>query len=366
MKRVLCIVGSMNAGGAETFLMKMYRNIDRNEYQMDFCVSADEKGVYDDEIIAMGGRVIHTVPKSNGLYKSFVSIKNIVRDNGYKNVLRVSQHSLSALELLAARIGGAKNVVYRSSNSQTGGGKVNRILHKIFMFLPMYVPTKRIAPSTEAAEFMFGKRLTKHGKVKILHNALAVENYIYNTAAHENIRKELNLGDSFVIGHVGRFSAQKNHKRLIEIFKYISDRLPNAKLVLVGKGELQADVEAQAEKLGLKEKVVFTGVRKDVPELLMGMDVLLFPSFFEGMPNVVIEAQATGLPCVISDSITREADITGTVQYVSLNESDSVWAEKVLEIADSGMERHDMTECFKKNRYDIESVTEDFVKLIFD
>ena len=168
-----------------------------------------------------------------------------------------------------------------------------------------------------------------------------------------------------MIGHIGRFSAQKNHKRLIEIFKYISDRLPNAKLVLVGKGELQANVETQVENLGLKEKVIFTGVRKDVPELLMGMDALLFPSFFEGMPNVVIEAQATGLPCVISDSITREADITGLVQYISLNEPDSAWAEKTLEIADSVGERRDMTECFKKNRYDIESVADEFIKLIF-
>ena len=169
-----------------------------------------------------------------------------------------------------------------------------------------------------------------------------------------------------MIGHIGRFMKQKNHEFLIDIFSEIHKCDKITCLVLVGNGELQEQIKDRVKEKGLQDCVIFAGVRADIPQLLSAMDVFLFPSLYEGMPNTVIEAQATGLPCVISDSITREADITGTVQYVSLNESDSVWAEKVLEITNSGIKRHDMTECFKKNRYDIESVTEDFVKLIFD
>mgnify|MGYP001624405131 CR=1 FL=1 len=167
-KRILCIVGSMNAGGAETFLMKIYRNLDRTKYQMDFCVSIDSPGVYDEEIYSLGGKIVHTSPKSKGFIKSFNSIKNIVKTNKYKYVMRVSQHSLSGLELLAAKLGGARVTIFRSSNTQTGGGKLNRILHSICLPLTMLVPEIKIAPSTEAAEFMFGKNCVKKGRANIV------------------------------------------------------------------------------------------------------------------------------------------------------------------------------------------------------
>ncbi len=119
MKRMLCIVGGMNAGGAETFLMKVYRALDKTQYQMDFAVAVKEKGFYDDEILSMGGKIFHIIPKTKGFLKNFFDIKRIVKENGYKSVLRTSQHSLSALELLAARLGGAKITIFRSSNSDT-------------------------------------------------------------------------------------------------------------------------------------------------------------------------------------------------------------------------------------------------------
>ena len=163
-KRLLCIVGSMNVGGAETFLMKIYRVLDKTRFQMDFAVATNTEGVYDKEIVSLGGRIYHITPKSSGIIKNYNSIKHIVKEKKYKYVLRTSQHSLSALELLAAKSGGAKIRVFRSSNSNTTTGSNKQlILHNICKFMPMLFANIRIAPSTKAAEFMFGKDCIKKG-----------------------------------------------------------------------------------------------------------------------------------------------------------------------------------------------------------
>ena len=162
MKRLLCIVGSMNRGGAETFLMKIYRALDKTNYQMDFAVTG--KGLYDEEIESLGGKMWTIRPKSEGLVRNFLGIKSLVRKQDYQSVLRISQNSLSALELYAAKLGGAKIRAFRSSNSQSvNGTKREDIVHKLFMFMPRFFANVKIAPSTEAAEFMFGKKeIKKH------------------------------------------------------------------------------------------------------------------------------------------------------------------------------------------------------------
>lgn len=367
MNRILCVVGGMNTGGAETFLMKIFRKLDREKYHMDFCVSSDKEGYYDKEILASGGKIFHTTPKTKGSIKSFMSLRRIVKENDYKCVMRVSQHSLSCMELVAAKCGGAKRVVFRSSNSGTGGGKVNRFLHKAFAFMPKYIPDVCIAPSTEAAEFMFGKSNVKKGKVHLLKNAIEVDNYLYNENKREELRKELNLEGKFVVGHIGRFANQKNHKFLIDVFYEISEKCENAHLVLVGDGDLKNEIEDKVKSLNLNDKVTFLGVRSDVADLLSVFDVKLFPSFFEGMPNTVIEAQASSLRCVIADTITKEANITGLVDYLSLDLPASKWADKVLEY--KNYERKDskqIKDIFIREGYDISSVANEFANLVFE
>jgi glycosyltransferase involved in cell wall biosynthesis len=353
----------MNVGGAETFLMKVYRQLDKTKYQMDFAVGISEKGHYDDEIIALGGSIYHVTPKSKGIIQNFSSIKKIVKENRYQYVLRTSQHSLSALELLAAKIGGAKTRVFRSSNANDEGGTVSRLLQKIFAFMPKYFANVRIAPSTEAAEFVFGKNCIKNGKAQLLHNGIDLSIYHYSETDRQNIRKEFNITeDAFVVGHVGRFQAQKNHLFLLEIFSRVCKENENALLLLVGKGKLEENIREKAKELGILNHIIFTGVRSDVPALLSAMDVFVFPSLYEGMPNTVIEAQATGLPCIISDTITKEANVTGLVSYLPL-EHPSSWGEMVINSVQK--ERFDTRAVFQEAGYDIQSVTEHFVKLIF-
>lgn len=362
MKRLLCIVGGMNAGGAETFLMKIYRQIDRNLFQMDFAVGIKDEGDYDKEIYELGGKIFHITPKSKGFLKNFICIKNLVEREQYKYVLRTSQHSLSALELFAARLGGAKVLAFRSSNTNTttAGGK-DLLLHKLCSFMPNLFSNVRIAPSTEAAEYMFGKKCVEKGKAHILHNGVDLSQFCYSKTRREKIRSELGIEKRYVVGHVGRFTAQKNHKFLIDIFSQIVSERKDAVLVLVGEGELEIEIRKQINELHLNDKVLFTGVRKDVSALLSAFDIMIFPSYYEGMPNVIIEAQASGLPCIISNRITYEADITGLVEYVSLDDSAKKWMNIVLQ---KNTSRIDTKLDFIKKRYDIVSVANEFLILL--
>jgi glycosyltransferase involved in cell wall biosynthesis len=363
-KRLLCIVGGMNAGGAETFLMKIYRKLDKTKYQMDFYVASQDEGYYEKEILSMGGKIFRSIPKTQGFIKSFIALKNTVRNEKYDYVMRVSQHSLSTLDLLAAKLGGARKLIYRSSNTGTGGGKLNKFLHILFNWLSISIPNIKIAPSTEAAEFMFGKNCVENGKARIIKNAIPVEKFLFNQDKRDMIRKELRFENKFIIGHVGRFNQQKNHSFLIDIFARIIKKQPNSLLVLVGKGELEIDIKKKIESLGLKDMVLFTGVRSDIEDILMSMDVFVFPSFFEGMPNTVIEAQATGLQCVISDRITSEAGITEVIDYLPLEKSAEEWAEKILEY-NNGYKRENMLSIFRTKGYDMEITVKKIVDLIF-
>ena len=367
MKRLLCIVGSMNAGGAETFLMKMYRQIDRSQYQFDFAVATKNKSFYDDEIVNLGGRIFYIPPKSEGLIKNFTSIVKLVRKEQYKSVLRSSQHSLSALELFAAWIGGATKRIYRSSNSRiTGTKKTEYYLHRIFMFMPILFANIRIAPSAEAAEFMFGKKCILKKRAFLIHNSLDTSSYSFNLTARNQIRKELNISDDeLLIGHIGRFNHQKNHSFLIDIFKKYLQLNSKAKLILVGDGELRSSIKEKVMKYKISDKVIFTGIRKDIPQLLSAFDLFLFPSFYEGMPNTVIEAQTSGLPCIISNSITKEVEVTDLINFVSLNADSNIWANKIIEIQKNKKKnREQYSTIMKQKGYDIADCLEEFIKIV--
>lgn len=354
----------MNVGGAETFLMKVYRNLDRTKYQMDFAVAIEEDGTYDEEIKSLGGKIYHITPKTKSVINNFRDIKRLVKKEQYNYVLRTSQHSLSALELLAAWLGGAQVRVFRSSNSDIGTKSRKQVLaHKFCRFMPKWFANVKIAPSTEAAEFMFGKNCVKKGCAKIIHNGIDLSIYSYSENSRANIRHEFNLPDeALLLGHVGRFNLQKNHKFLLEIFKSVREKNENAYLLLVGKGELEEEIKEQIADLKLNGYVIFTGVRADIPALMSAMDVFVMPSFYEGMPNTVIEAQATDLPCVIADTITREANITGLVKYISLKEKALVWSNEILKM-DINL-RLNTTQEFFEHKYDIQNVVDDFVDVI--
>lgn len=342
-------------------MMKLYRAMDRGKYQMDFCVSVEEN-FYRGEIERLGGRIFVIPQKSKSPVASFKALRAIVRDGGYKSVIRVNEHSLSTLDLIAARTGGARRLSMRSSNASSGGG-LSGALHKAFRPLTSIVPDVRIAPSKLAAEYSFGKGCVESGGAMLLPNGLDLGLYAYDAAARESVRRSLGISaDAPLVGHVGRFNTQKNHAFLLDAFAAVLEVRPDAVLALAGQGNLEREIIAQAERLGIAGSVQMLGVRSDVPALLSAFDVLAFPSLYEGMPNVVIEAQAAGLPCVISDEITREANVTGHIVYLPIDDA-CAWAAPVLEAASCG--RYDGMPALRAAGYDINEEVGRFVKLVY-
>lgn len=359
-KRVLCIVSSLNTGGAETFLMKVYRCLDRTQYHMDFVVSAE--GFYDKEVLELGGRIYRIPLRTEHPFKVFRQIKKIVKENKYEHVLKLGNAPLSVIDLIAAKMGGARIRAMRSCNALTNLSLKQKVSDAIFRPILNKVANVKLAPSDLAARYTFGEKKFQKGEVHILHNGVDLNVFRYDSEARERIREEFSLGDALVIGHVGRFSKQKNHKFLLPVFAKIKEKNQNAKLLLVGKGELEEQIRAQASELGILDDIVFTGVRADVPALLSAMDVFVLPSFYEGMPNTVIEAQATGLPCVIADTITHTANITGLVTYLPLSASVEKWAETAMVAKQT--ERKDTKSDFCKAGYDIETVSSFFLRML--
>ena len=364
--RVLHVLGGLDVGGAESRIMDIYREIDRNKVQFDFLVHTEKKGFFEKEITELGGR-IYTVAKFG--FKNFFSYLNVWKEF-FRNhpVYKIVHGHMLSTAFIYQRIAKKYNVPIRIAHSRCGSRKkisFEDVVKEIFKRLVKFYVTDQFAVSEIAGRSAFGSRNIRNGKVRVLPNAIKSDKYKFNEELRKKIRKEMNLDDKFVIGHIGRFNKQKNHKFLIEIFNEIQKKKTESILLLVGDGELREDVENQVKELGLSKKVVFAGVRSDVPNLLQAMDVLLFPSFFEGFPGVVLECQAAGLPCIISDTITREVNITGLVEYVSLKKPAEYWAEKVIQFKDIYV-RKDTSEKIVAAGYDIKSVAKWYENFYID
>lgn len=362
-KRLLCIIGNMNAGGAETFLMKMYRSIDHSNYQMDFCINTNNECFYEDEIKTLGGKIYRISAKSQSIKLFKNGLSDCIKSGNYKYVLRITSSAMGFMDLKIAKKAGAKICSARSSNSNDGKSIKAKAAHVLGKLLYRKYADVKIAPSDLAAKYTFGKKAYRRGEVHILHNALDLNVYSFDEQTRNHIRKEFSIDDNVkIIGHVGRFSKQKNHSFLLDIFSEIHKKNPDTVLMLVGKGELEDKIKEKIKALNLDGSVIFTGVRSDIPALLSAMDVFVFPSFYEGMPNTVIEAQATGLPCLIADTITKEANVTGLVRYMPLKAPEE-WAKEALNmISDTRMQTKKI---MIENGYDIESASKEFVRLVF-
>jgi len=362
MKRLLCIISGMNAGGAETFLMKVYRALDKTMFQMDFAVNVKEKGFYDDEIQRLGGRIYYFPSKSESLFGYVLGLKKIIQENHYESVLRITSNAMGFLDLAIAKFAGAKKCIARSSNSSDGASIISKFAHFVGGILFKRFVDVKIAPSTEAALYTFGKKNVASGKVSILPNGLDLNYYRFDECGRKRIRDEFEMGAGcFVIGHAGRFDAQKNHLFLLDVFLKFHKENPNSKLLLVGDGSLKEEIVSKIKKYGLDSSVVLAGIRSDMPALYSAMDIFAFPSLYEGMPNTVIEAQGCGLKCVISDHITKEADVTNSVSYLPIKEKDiQVWVDEIVKSKNEAVDA-----CNLPSEYDIKNVVLKFTDICF-
>lgn len=322
--RILHIVTYMGRGGLETFLMNLYRAADREQIQFDFLVHREFQADYDDEIEALGGK-IYRLPRLNPFSPSYHrALNTFFREHPEYQIVHCHQDCLSAIPLAAAKKAGVPVRIAHSHNaSQDKNLKYLLKLH--YMKKIPDAATHFFACSKAAGEWMFPGQ-----SVTLVNNGIETKRFVFSPKVREEVREELGFQDELVLGHVGRFSPQKNHEFLIDIFKEVHVRCPKAVLLLVGEGPLEAQIQKKTEDLGLTDAVRFLGLRTDVNRLYQAMDVFVMPSHYEGLGIVAIEAQTAGLRCVLSDTIPPECMITDYIAFISLHSSADIWAEQIL------------------------------------
>lgn len=337
MIRVLHVVGGLNAGGIETFLMSVYRKIDRSKVQFDFLVSHDERYFYSDEVEGLGGSIF---PLKQSRYHPKATYRRLREFYQVHDVEIVHMHSgtmRTLMPLVAARDAGVATRVFHSHKAfpelKTKLDYMDALVHRLNTHR-RGLATERFACSAAAATYCGFDR--HGGQWCYVPNGIDVDRFAFDEPTRADARAELGLADStFLVGNIGRLSPPKNQIFLLHAFASVARRCPDSRLLLVGAGELENDIRAEVRGLGLADKVIFLKNRADTERLYAAMDAFAFPSLYEGLGIVLVEAQASGLPCVISERIPKEAVYGQNVTTVALSDGAEAWADALLACRDA-------------------------------
>ncbi len=362
--RVLHVVGRSNRGGAETMIMNLYRNIDRSKIQFDFVKHTNEKCDYDDEISELGGRIF-SVPRYRGTnHLSYIKEwRALLGSHPEYKILHGHVRSTAAIYVGIARSYGLKTIVHSHGMASTGN-ILERTVKTVMQIPIRYSADYLFACSDQAGRWLFGEKATG-SNYRTVKNAIDLEKYAFDKTKRNKMRKDLGLEDKLVVGHVGNFTYPKNHKFLIDVFYELQTRMRDSVLLLIGDGELKPQIEQQVERLGLKNRVVLTGAVPNVHDYLQAIDVFVFPSISEGLGMAAIEAQAAGLPCILSDRIPQETFITDLAEKLSLNADKTIWVERILSYCDNSVRKNN-SEDMRGSGYDIRESAKEMEEVYFE
>ena len=361
MKRVLQVVGSLNRGGTQAFIMNVFHNIDREKFMFDFLIFSDSKDGYYEEIKSMGVTIYSLPPRIKGILSYIKSLSDFYSKHS-KEYDVVHYNVCSLTSILPLYFAKKHKVPVRIIHSHNAGwqGVHNLILHKINKLFISKIANVYLSCSDKAAKWSFS--YTQALKCsKIINNGIDIKQFEYKESIRANMRNKLFLQDKFVIGNIGRFAPQKNHLFLIEIFNEVCKIENNAILLLVGNGYLENEIKRKIIDNKLEKKVIFLGIRDDVNDLMQAMDCFVFPSIYEGLGIVLIEAQTSGLQCFTSDVVPHEAKVTESIEYVSLSQKPSYWAERVIK--NKNYVRKNQSDKIIEAHYSIEQTVEDLIKI---
>ena len=327
--RVAQIMGIMENGGVEAVVMNYYRAIDRTRVQFDFFVDETCSFPQRTEIESLGGRC-YLVPSYAHPLRYIRTLKRLFRENGYP-IVHAEINTMNVFPLLAARLARVPVRICHNHSTSHGGEGAKSILKYLLRPFARVFATHCFACGDTAARWMYGDNRVSSGRVTVLPNAIDLARFSFSTESRASVRQEIGASEStLVVGHIGRFMYQKNHAFLLKIFQALLGLRPDAILILAGEGELLDETRALAKTLGIEQHVRFLGVRRDAERLYSAMDVFCLPSFYEGLPVVMVEAIANGLPCVVSDQVTRELNEFRVVQ-LPLHAAPSSWAQVLLD-----------------------------------
>lgn len=347
--KILEVIGEMDMGGAETFLMNVLRNINKEKFEMLFLCYSTEKYDYEDEINKLGGKIIRVEKVSKKNIFKYVNMLSKIMRKYEINVIHSHTAYNSLFPILAAKKSGITNIITHSHNTifDSNPSLIKKIYFKISQII-INKYSKKIACGNEAGKALYGK----NQEYIVMDNGIVVENFAFD----ENIRKikraEVNIKENeLVFIHVGRFDQQKNHMFLLDIYNYFTKLYSiESKLLLIGDGILREKMEQKVESLNIKDKCILLGKRNDVNELYSVADVLVFPSLYEGLPVTLIEAQANGIPILASDTIDKEVNITKKIKFLSLNQNLNEWCNELYSLKNS---RYDCNELMKNSVYNM-------------
>lgn len=329
--RVLHVIGIMNRGGAETMIMNLYRNIDRDKVQFDFVENEGNEAAFDAEIKQLGGNIYRCpryIGKNHFIYTRWWN-SFFKAHKGEYPIVHGHIGSTAAIYLSIAKKHGAYTIAHSHS---AGNGSA---MYRMFAYPTRYIADKFFACSKDAGISRYGKTVGNDSvRCQVLNNAIDARRFSFNQETRKQVRSELHIAENaIVIGHVGRFVEAKNHLFLIAVFADVRKRDPNAVLLLIGDGERRAEIQAAIAEKHLDDAVILTGVRSNVWDFYQAMDVFVFPSVYEGLPVSLVEAQASGLPCCVSSNVPKDSAITDLVEFIPLENGPDKWAEIALQRA---------------------------------
>lgn len=354
--RILLLFTVMDRGGAETMVMNYYRHIDRQQIQFDFMVHRERRGAYDDEIESMGGRIYRMPP----IYpQNFMRYKRMLKEffDEHDEYQIIHSH-MSELGYFAFVEAKKHGVPVRICHAHNAPDFKHENLIQYIKLIPRYYFIRRIRHlatdlfvcSHIAGLWLYGEK--RQNEFVFMRNAIETEKFLYNVDEANAIRQELGISNQRLICHVGRYNKQKNHSFLIDIFKEIHKIDSDSILLLIGDGDLRKEIEDKVNRLNLLSSVRFLGVRDDVPQLLKASDLLLFPSYYEGLSVVLVEAQATGIKCIVTNSLADETIICeDQMKLVSLQKNAKEWADIVLN--EKSEKREHAIEIMKEKGWDV-------------
>lgn len=357
--RVLNVTTVFRAAGIESFIMNMYRNIDRTKVQFDFMVMRNDKEFYDDEIKLLGGNkyTISVTGKNTLLriWKESIELYKFLKTHSY-DIMHVHYTTpLRAPYLLAAKCAGCKVRIYHSHSAEVSGkSKIKIMIYNFYRKKITKWATNYFACSMAAAKWIYERKIIDSGIVKVIHNGIDVKKFAFNEKERYEVRNDLKLDDNYVLIHTGRFLEQKNHAFVIDVFFELHKKNPKTKLLLLGTGDLIDIIEKKVSDLGIKDDVIFLGVKSDVNRYLNAADCYIMPSLYEGLPVAAIEAQCSDLPCILSTNITDEVKLIDKISFLSLDAGADVWSKEIEKYINE--KRSNSVHMIKEGGYDVKSV----------
>lgn len=348
--RIAQIIGKWLGGGVEAVVMNYYKHIDRSKIQFDFICDDDSTNIPYEEIEKLGGKVI-LIPPYQKVFKYHKALKKVLQDGKYK-IVHSHINTLSVFSLFSAKCAKVPVRIAHSHSTTNKKEKKKNLMKQILKPFSKLFATDYMCCSEYAGRWLFGNKEYNKGNVYLVNNAIDTELFKYDENIRKQMRNELNIkDDTLVIGHIGRFVEQKNHRFLIDIFNEVHKQVENSVLLLIGQGPLKEEITDKVNRLGLNDCVLFLGQRNDTNKLYQAMDVFVLPSLYEGLGMVLIEAQCAGLPCVTSTEVPKVANITNSVNFISLNENIENWSKDIINI--SRKDRNDNCNSITIAGYDI-------------